>query len=133
MRLTRASNYALQALAYLLEQPADRSVASHVVAEARDIPERFLLKVLQPLVTAGVLRSVKGPNGGYRLARPARQITLLEVIEAVDGPIRGAAPAVGKDGAAALDRRLQAVCEGAADVVRERIGKVTLAELTRGK
>ncbi len=133
MRLTRASNYALQALAYLLEQPAEKSVASHVVADSRGIPERFLLKVLQPLVSAGVLRSVKGPNGGYRLARPAKQITLLEVIEAVDGPIRGAAPAVGKDGAAALDKRLQAVCEGAADAVRERMGKVTLAELTRGK
>jgi Rrf2 family protein len=133
MKLTRASNYALQALSYLLEQSADKSVASHVVAEARGIPERFLLKVLQPLVSAGVLRSVKGPNGGYRLARTAKQITLLEVIEAVDGPIRGAAPAVGKDGAGALDKRLQQVCDGAATVVRERMGKVTLADLTKGK
>jgi Rrf2 family protein len=133
MKLTRASNYALQALVYLLEQPPEKSVASHVVAEARDIPERFLLKVLQPLVSAGVLRSIKGPNGGYRLARPAKQITLLEVVEAVDGPVRGAAPAVGKDGAAALDKRLQGVCDSLATVVRERMAKVTLAELAKGK
>ncbi|HEX5272230.1 MAG TPA: Rrf2 family transcriptional regulator [Gemmataceae bacterium] len=133
MRLTRASNYALQALAYFTEHPADKSVASHVAAEARDIPERFLLKVLQPLVSAGVLRSIKGPNGGYRLARPPRQITLLEIVEAVDGPIRGDAPAVGKDGASALDRKLQGVCDQAATIVRDRLGKVTLADMVKGK
>jgi Rrf2 family protein len=133
MKLTRASNYALQALAYLVDQPADRSVASHVAAEARGIPERFLLKVLQPLVSAGVLRSIKGPNGGYRLARPPKQITLLEVVEAVDGPIRGDAPAVGKDGAAALDRKLQGVCDDAAKIIRERLGKVTLADMVKGR
>jgi Rrf2 family protein len=133
MKLTRASNYALQALAYLVDQPADRSVASHVAAEARGIPERFLLKVLQPLVSAGVLRSIKGPNGGYRLAKPPKQITLLQVIEAVDGPIRGEAPAVGKDGAATLDKRLQTVCDALATLVRERLARVTLAEMARAK
>jgi Rrf2 family protein len=133
MKLTRASNYALQALAYLVDQPADKSVASHVAAEARGIPERFLLKVLQPLVSAGVLRSIKGPNGGYRLARPARQITLLEVIEAVDGPIRGDAPAVGKDGAGALDRKLQVVCDDAAKITRDRLARVSLADIVKAK
>jgi Rrf2 family protein len=133
MKLTRASNYALQALAYLVDQPPDRSVASHVAAGARGIPERFLLKVLQPLVSAGVLRSIKGPNGGYRLARPPKQITLLEVVEAVDGPIHGDAPAVGKDGAAALDRKLQGVCDAAATIVRERLAKVTLADMVKGR
>ncbi len=133
MKLTRASNYALQALAFLVDQPADRSVASHVAAEARGIPERFLLKVLQPLVSAGVLRSIKGPNGGYRLARPPKQITLLEVVEAVDGPIRGDAPAVGKDGASAFDKKLQVVCDDAAKLVRDRLGKVTLADMVKAK
>jgi Rrf2 family protein len=133
MKLTRASNYALQALAYLLDQPPEKSVASHVVAEARDIPERFLLKVLQPLVSAGVLRSIKGPNGGYRLAKPAKQISLLQVVEAVDGPIRGAAPAVGKNGAASFDKRLQGVCDSLASLVRDRMAKVTLADLAKSK
>ncbi len=133
MKLTRASNYALQALAYLVEQPTDRSVASHIAAEARGIPERFLLKVLQPLVSAGVLRSTKGPNGGYRLARLPKQITLLEVVEAVDGTIRGEAPVVGKDGAAALDRKLQTICDAVANIVRERLGKVTLADLVKSR
>ena len=78
----------------------------HLVARARKIPERFLLKVLKPLVSARVLHSVKGPNGGYRLARPASDISLLEVLEAVDGPIRGYAPSGAENGSVPLQRKL---------------------------
>src|SRR4029077_20424338 len=93
MKLTRASTYALHAVAYMAGQnKKEQPVASHIIAQKRGIPERFLLKVLKPLVSAQVLFSVKGPNGGYRLARPAHEITILEILEAVDGPIRGHAP-----------------------------------------
>jgi Rrf2 family protein len=133
MRLTRASSYALEALAYLVDQPPGTPLASHHVAEARGIPERFLLKVLKPLVDARMLHSLKGPNGGYRLARPAKQISLLDVVEAVDGTIRGDAPPVGKGEGAALDRRLNAVCDQAAGIVRDRLARVSLADLARGR
>ena len=129
MQLSRASSYALHALAYMAGRPSGRPVASHHIAEARGIPERFLLKVLKPLVTAGVLRSLKGPNGGFRLARPASQITLLEVVEAADGPLRGDAPLVAREGRGGLDSRLLAVCERAADEVRRQLGKVRLSDL----
>src|SRR2546423_4471301 len=110
MKLTRASSYALHAVAYMAAQKQqDKPVASHHIARARGIPERFLLKVLKPLVSARVLSSVKGPNGGYRLAKPPTQITLLEILEAVDGPIRGVVPAVEKD-TNKLDPKLEVVC-----------------------
>ena len=80
---------------------------AHLIAQARGIPERFLLKVLKPLVSARVLHSVKGPNGGYRLARPAKDISMLEIIEAVDGPIRGQAPLSEVEGDGHLDRKLE--------------------------
>src|SRR6516164_11840857 len=92
MKLTRASSYALHAVVFMAVQKEDRPIASHLIAQARGIPERFLLKVLKPLVSAQVLLSIKGPNGGYRLARQPNEITMLEVLEAVDGPIRGQAP-----------------------------------------
>ena len=133
MKLSRASSYALHALAYMVGQAPDKPVASHHIAEARGIPERFLLKVLKPLVSARVLLSLKGPNGGYRLLKAPKQITLLEVVEAVDGPIRGDAPPVGQNGGAAMDKRLQGTCDGAAVLVRERLAKVTLAELAKKK
>ncbi len=134
MQMSRASTYALKALTYLAQQKDGVPVPSHVVAEAvRDTPKLFLLKCLLRATSAGLLRSLKGPNGGYVLARPPRQISMLQVIEAVDGPIRGDAPAVGHDGSAGIDRRLQGVCEGAAALVRERLGQVTLADLAKAR
>src|SRR5438876_12445366 len=98
MKLTRASSYALHAVVFMAAQKLDRPVASHLIAKARGIPERFLLKVLKPLVSARVLMSVKGPNGGYRLAKAPNQITMLEILEAVDGPIRGQSPFTYREG-----------------------------------
>jgi Rrf2 family protein len=134
MKFSRGIGYALQALLYLAREGGGRRVFSHAAARACGIPRKPLLRVLRPLVAAGVLRSLKGRHGGYRLARHAQDITLLEVVEAVDGPIRGDAPpvAAGKEGAA-LARRLQEACDGAAALVRGRLAQVTLAELARGK
>jgi Rrf2 family protein len=132
MKLSRASDYALHALAYMTQQAPDRPVPSHIAAQAQGLPELFLLKVLKPLVAAGLLRSVKGPNGGYCLARPAKQITVLEVVEAVDGPIQGDAPLTGTKGAERLDARLGQVCQELAELVRGRLGKVKLSELVMG-
>ena len=80
----------------------------------------------------GVLCSQKGPSGGYSLARQPKDITLLEVVEAVDGQLRGDAGTVGREGAA-LDKRLQVGCDEVLALVRERLAKVTLAELAKGK
>jgi Rrf2 family protein len=133
MKLSHASGYALTVLVHLAQRSVGRPVASHVAAKARGLPETFLKSVLKPLVGAGVLVSLRGPNGGYWLARPAKEITLLEVVEAVDGPIRGEVLPVGQGANAALDRRLQQVCDGAAALVRGRLAKVTLAELARAR
>ena len=131
MRMTRASYYALQAVVYMANQKKNREerpIASHTIADQRKIPERFLLKVLKPLVSARLLRSVKGPHGGYRLARPAAKITVLEVIEAVEGPIRGQAP-LAEDGAQGLDGRLAEVCDQAAELTKKHLRKVRVSDL----
>ena len=134
MKLTRASSYALHAVTFMAVQKHDRPIASHHIAQARDIPERFLLKVLKPLVSARVLHSVKGPNGGYRLARAANAITLLEVLEAVDGPIRGQSPFGGSKGnGSSLDHKLDGICKQMADQNRRLLGKVRVADLLGGK
>src|SRR5438477_5258506 len=132
MRLTRASSYALHALVYMAAQKHNRPVPSHIVAEARGIPERFLLKVLKPLVSARVLRSVKGPHGGYHLIKKPADVSLLEIVEAVDGPLRGQAPFI-EEGNAALNKRLDAVCLASNEIVREQLKGVTLADLIATK
>jgi len=133
MKLTRASSYALHAVAYMAAEKSDQPVASHLIAQARGIPERFLLKVLKPLVSARVLLSVKGPNGGYRLAKPANDITLLEILEAVDGPIRGLAPLSGEKKNGPLNSRLESICKESADQTRKHLGSVKMSHLVSKK
>jgi Rrf2 family protein len=127
MRPTAAARYALRALAHLATLGGNAPVASHDVARACRVPEKYLLKVLAPLVKAGLLHSLKGPHGGYRLARPAKAITLLEIVEEADGPLRSLVPEV--EGAAGLNRRLVEVCDVAADTTRKELGKVRLSDL----
>jgi len=107
----------------------ERPIPSHTIADERRIPERFLLKVLKPLVSAQILMSIKGPNGGYRLARPANEISVLDVVEAVDGPIRGAAPVNPRNNDYGLYRRLDQVCSQIADDVRKKLSRVKVSEL----
>lgn len=128
MKLTRASTYALHAVAYMAGQKTRTPVASHIIAQDRGIPERFLLKVLKPLVSAQILNSIKGPNGGYHLAKGPNEVTMLDIVEAVDGPIRGIAPtAQEKD--TTLNRRLEQICTQSAEALRKQLGKVKLSEL----
>lgn len=131
LRLTRASSYALHAVAYLASQKEkDRPVASHQIAQARSIPERFLLKVLKPLVSARILLAIKGPSGGYCLARNPGDITMLEILEAVDGVIRGQAPVPLTDaGDSQLNSKLAKICKASTDQVREQLEKVRVSEL----
>jgi len=67
MKLTRASSYALHALAFMATQKSDKPVASHLIARDRGIPERFLLKVLKPLVSTRVLIPSKAPTVAINL------------------------------------------------------------------
>lgn len=132
MKLTRASSYALHALSFMAQQKSyDTPVASHKIAEAKKIPERFLLKVLKPLVSARVLMSIKGPNGGYRLAKAPTDITMLEVLEAVDGPIRGLAPDIEEANSTSkeLNRRLDTICTESADAVKKHLSRVKMTDL----
>ena|SRR5436305_3883701 len=131
MRLTRASRYAIGALVHLARKPG-QPLASHDIARAENIPEWFLLKVLKPIASAGILYSYRGPGGGYQLARPTKSVTLLEVIETVEGPIRGQVePWESAD--SGLHRKLQGVFDRAASEVRRQLQKVTLADLAKSR
>src|SRR5262245_2675120 len=92
MKLTRASSYALHAVVYMARKKGTALVAAETIAKDQSIPEKFLPRLLKPLVSAQILLSRKGPGGGYRLARPSSLISMLEIIEAVDGPIQGLVP-----------------------------------------
>ena len=82
---SRSVEYALRALTYLAHQPKGRQKLVRHIARSERLPAFFLAKTLQQLARHGVLRSVKGPTGGFSLDRPAGKITMMEVIEVLDG------------------------------------------------
>ena len=86
LKLTRKADYGLMALKLLAERPQTSALSAKDVADAYGIPAQLLAKILQTLTKAGLLRSHAGMNGGYQLARDARQISAFEVILAIDGP-----------------------------------------------
>ncbi|MDR3708074.1 MAG: Rrf2 family transcriptional regulator [Capsulimonadaceae bacterium] len=81
--ISQTTEYALRASVYLAENP-DVSKTIHQIAEASSSPSGYLSKVMQDLVRAGIVRSQRGPGGGFVLARACSVITLYEVVQAVD-------------------------------------------------
>jgi len=87
VRLTRGAEYGALGVLYLARQPRDRVVLISEIAGAEGMPESYLAKVFQDLAKAGIVRSHRGARGGFALARPPEEITLRQIIEAIEGPI----------------------------------------------
>jgi Rrf2 family iron-sulfur cluster assembly transcriptional regulator len=87
MKLTRGGEYGIRGVLYLAQQDEGRVSMLSAIAKAQDVPPRFLAKIFQALAKAGVVKSHRGAKGGFSLARPASDITVKDVIEAIEGPI----------------------------------------------
>jgi Rrf2 family protein len=87
LKLTKKADYGLMAMKHLAEHAHEGACSAKDVAESYGIPPEVLAKILQRLAKAGLLHSQHGINGGYTLARPAREISAYEVIRAIDGPL----------------------------------------------
>lgn len=85
MKISQASAYAMHALMYMVRHVTQLPVTSTTVAKAEGIPAGYLSKVLQQLVKAGFIRSVRGHERGYVFARPPEEINLLQLVEAIEG------------------------------------------------
>ncbi|MGE5620836.1 MAG: RrF2 family transcriptional regulator [Sphingomonadaceae bacterium] len=86
MQITRRADYAVRTMLQVAESEGS-TVLTQEVASRQGIPAPFLAKIVLSLTSGGLLRSRRGSGGGIALARPADQITLLEIVEALDGPI----------------------------------------------
>ena len=87
MRLTKGTDYGLLGLVYLAQKPQGKVVLVGEIAKAQGLSESYLAKLFQDLARSGVLTSHRGARGGFSLTRPARDISLLEIVEAIEGPI----------------------------------------------
>jgi Rrf2 family protein len=134
VKVSAKADYAVRAAAELAAaQPGGGPVRAEAIATAQRIPQRFLENILSDLRHAGLVSSQRGAEGGHRLARPAQEVTVADVIRAVDGPlaaVRGERPeAVAYEGPAAP---LQRVWIAVRSNLREVVEHVTLADLASG-
>jgi Rrf2 family transcriptional regulator, cysteine metabolism repressor len=114
LSITTKSPYALRALAELGRSGGDGPVPIGELARRRDIPVQFLEQLFAVLRRAGVLRSQRGVKGGYSFDRPPHQITVLEIVELLDGP---------------LGRDAQGVFADAANAARDVLAATTVADV----
>jgi Rrf2 family protein len=133
MRISAKADYAVRALAELAATGSDKPVKGEALAGSQDIPLNFLENILRELRHAGIVRTQRGAEGGYLLARPANEINLAEILRAVEGPlaaVQGTRPdQLEYEGAAAS---LVDVWVAVRANLRAVLEKVTLADLARG-
>ncbi|HKH99753.1 MAG TPA: Rrf2 family transcriptional regulator [Candidatus Sulfotelmatobacter sp.] len=88
MQITRATDYAVRVMIHLAGLPPGSTVRQSELSKATDVSGHFLSKVLQQLVRSGLIRSQRGSGGGYVLALAPNSVSLLDVVEAMEGPVR---------------------------------------------
>jgi Rrf2 family protein len=87
MNINQATDYGFRAVLFLAQQSNGEVVEAQAIANSQVVPMRFLLKIMPSLIKAGIVRSQRGVGGGYALARRPEDITLLDVLVAIEGPI----------------------------------------------
>ena len=132
MRMSRASAYAIGAVLQLAETPPGVPIPCSQLAKTGELPERFLLQVLRNLVNHGLLKSIRGVDGGYYLLRPAGEITLLSIVEATDGPLTPIVPPLDGISEASRERLHTLLKDITADAYR-RMAAVKITDLRSAK
>ena len=140
MKLSDGVEWGVHACVVLAVLPPDGALPAARLAEYHGVPSAYLAKHLQALSRAGIVESVAGPKGGYRLARPAADITMLDVVVAVDGPepafrcteIRQRGPAAVAPERYRLPCGIARAMWAAEDAWRAELAKRTIADLVMG-
>ena len=129
MKMNMSVGYGLMAAGYLAEHADESCIKADRMSKEYGIPLEFLIKILHEMVKQNVLSSKRGPGGGFTLARPAKEISLLEIIESAGGPIGHTLPLTELTKETPLTLNLDKVCKQASDKVASVFGKVNLGQM----
>jgi Rrf2 family protein len=133
MQISARADYAVRAL-LALAQTESGSATAQVLADRQSLPRKFLEAILSDLRRADLVRSQRGAEGGYRLARAADRITVGDILRAVDGPLAGVRGGRPEDAVyAGAAEHLQTVWVAVRAAVRNVLDKVTLADVLAGR
>jgi Rrf2 family protein len=132
MQITRQADYAVRAILYLSRLSPGAQAATTQIAREQHIPVTFLAKIMAQLSAAGLVRATRGAHGGMALTRSASEISLLDVVETIDGPIMLNECTLNPTTCAMSDYCAVRVvwCETRADLVR-RLGETNFEQLAR--
>ena len=129
MKLTRSVSYALGILLRVQNNKSNGPMTAAAISKGCDLPPRFLYRILRRMVDGGLMTGVSGPGGGYSLAIPPQEITLLDIVQAVEGPPSATVlKPVHRTQKSAVDR-VNDLCSKSAVAFSKELGKVTLAKL----
>jgi Rrf2 family transcriptional regulator, cysteine metabolism repressor len=131
MKLSRTVSYAVRATLQLAQSDPSTPVPCSRLASEGEMPERFLLQILRVLVTHGILRSTRGVDGGYALTKPADQISLLEVIEAIDGPLDSESQNWSPESPETMETKLQTALLQVTTTARRQLESIKLSQLLK--
>jgi Rrf2 family protein len=133
MKLSQTTAYAIAAMAYIVKAPDGQVVSNTAICKACKMPDRYVAQLMRKLVVADVLVSVLGLAGGYKLTKHADKITLLQIVEAIDGPLDQYGPielpGMSRGDKAAVMGAFKAIEADA----KKRLSAVTLAHLRSAK
>lgn len=131
MQITRQADYAIRAVLYLSKLGPNGYAATRQIAQEQNIPLSFLAKIVSQLSIAGLLQTTRGARGGIRLGKAAEAITLLDVVEAIDGPIL-LNECVGDDKACSFGRdcELRAIWCSAQEDLARRLREANFAQFS---
>jgi Rrf2 family iron-sulfur cluster assembly transcriptional regulator len=130
VRLGKAAAYAVFAAVHIAERGKEGPISGDQIAAACNISFNHLMKLLQRMVRARILHSERGPHGGFRLLKPPSKVTVLDVIEAVDGPVDGDAT-LGSEvrGKGRAKQIIRSQCNDVAKYTRSVLSKTSLNDL----
>lgn len=132
MQITRQADYAVRAIMYLAQLKPGTQASTAQIAREQHIPLTFLAKIMSQLSASGVVRATRGAHGGVALARGADEISLLDIVETIDGPIMLNDCTLNPQTCEMSDQCVVRVvwCETRADLVK-RLGETNFGQLTR--
>lgn len=133
MLYSSGCEYAIRAMTHLASRPPGRLIPLAEISEAQDLPPAFLAKLLRDLARAGLVRSARGPTGGYALAYPPEEVSLLEIREAIEGTVDLERCAVGLDPCSdTTPCPLHDTFKPLRQAIRRYLEETTLDDLARG-
>ena len=129
MKISRSTGYALLAVGYIAKHHQEGIILSQDISKEYGIPLEYLLKILQQLVRANILHSKRGPRGGFSLAKSTNKISVLDVIEAVDGPMTSRLNLAGGAGTQKIGAKIEKVYGKAIAQAKAVFAKAKLSSL----